>query len=640
MTDGPQRRWRPGLAAGFAGVLASLGILWVLLALPNAALAQADDPISVGNELLTTLEQEATSIETRMERELDGEEIERLLNELVAQRDRLPPVIEDVAQRISPLRSQLEALGPAPEEGQTEDETLARERGALAQRLSELEGLQRRLGQADARAVAQLDRLAVLRGQLFRERLLSRDRSIFEGPLIQDGFREVSETFGVIAAEVRVRAKNDAAMGAVAGRLLAPMGLAIIGAVLLLALRRAVVQRVAPMLDAEISASRKIAVAVALTLARLLLPFLALAFLAVAALSSQLLGVQGEAALKGLASATVLVIAAYALGGAFFAPGLPQIRLSHLDEACAGKAHRWMMVLAAVVGFDRMFVAGETGIEIGFEALVLLNLILVTIGSLALWRFERALMTHDHARDDEPIDPDAAEDPDAPERPGPGLLTIMLRGGRVFLLTAAVAAPLLALAGYFGASRIVFYNPVMTAGLIGVFVLLFTIVREVVESLAVGKDAQPASGTDKPAGAHAARARLLPVFVGFVLVALAGPLIAMIWGAELADLTAAWQAVRNGFPVGEVVVSPLDFAAFIAVFAVFYVLTRVAQGVLNRSVLPVMGLDAGARAAIVAGVGYLGVVISALAAIGVAGLDLSNIAIVAGARSVGRGGGL
>ncbi|MEL7139437.1 MAG: hypothetical protein AAFP67_10330, partial [Pseudomonadota bacterium] len=593
----PQREWRPWPMGGTVRLVLCLLLTLCLVLVAAQGVAQSTDPIQRGNELLSDLEREAESIESRMGGEVDPERIEQLLNELVAQRDRLPPVMELVNQQIAPLRSQLNALGPPPAEGRTEDETVARERGALTQRVAELVGMERRLSQADARAASQLERLAILRRDLFRETLLNRDRSIFEGPLVQDGLGELRNAIGEIIREVQIRAENDFAVGTVAGRLLAPIGLAVVGAFLLLALRRAVMQRVVPMLDRTISDSRKIAVAVALTLARLLVPFLALVFLAVVALSSEMLGAQGEAALRGLAQATAFVIGAYALGGAFFAPGLPQIRLSHLEESCAGKAHRWMMVLAAIVGLDRMLVAGVTGFELGFEAVILVNLVLISVGSLALWRFERALMTHDHARDDEPEDPDAAEDPDAPERPGPGLLTMLLRAGRVFLLTVSVIAPLLALAGYFGASRIVFYNPVQTAGLIGIFVLLFTVVREIVERLAVPAEAEGAgaAGSTKTAKTPYS-VRVLPVILGFVLIALAVPLIAMIWGAEGADLVAAWQAVRDGFAVGDVRIAPVDFAAFIAVFAVFYILTRVAQGVLGRSVLPVMGLDAGARA--------------------------------------------
>lgn len=619
--------------------LALLGIVLVLAFAAPEGRAQSEGPIERGNALLADLDREAESIEERMTGELEPGQVEALLNELVSQRDRLPPVIEVIDQRTLPIRSQLEALGPAPEDGRAEDENLARERSVLTQRLSELEGLKRRLGQADARAASQLDRLADLRRRLFTDTLLSRDLSIFEGPVVQDGVREILDAVGEIAREAQVRAETEFAMEAVAGRLLAPMGIALVGAVLLLALRRVVLQRVAPMLTREIGASRKIAVAVAVTLARLLLPAIGLTFVLVAAASSDLLGAQGEAAVRGLGQTALLVIGAYALGGAFFAPGLPQIRLSHLDEACASKAHRWMMVLAGIVGLDRWLVASSTGFELGFEAVVLCNLVLVTFGGMALWRFERALMTHDHARDDEtPEDPDAAEDPDAPERHGPGLLTILLRLGRIVLLTAAVVSPLLALAGYFAASRIVFYNPVETAGLIGIFILLFTVVREVVEKLAVGAEA--AAGATTPAARPVPGVRLLPVAVGFILIVIAVPITAIIWGAEEADITASWQVIRDGFAVGEVTIAPLDFAAFIAVFAVFYLLTRVAQGVLSRSVLPVMGLDAGARAAIVAGVGYLGVIVSSLAAISVAGLDLSNIAIVAGALSVGIGFGL
>ena len=112
------------------------------------------------------------------------------------------------------------------------------------------------------------------------------------------------------------------------------------------------------------------------------------------------------------------------------------------------------------------------------------------------------------------------------------------------------------------------------------------------------------------------------------------------WGFG-AEETMAWiTRLFRGIQIGSYTFSLLDLLLAISFFAAIMLATRLVQRGLERHFLPNVVRDVGVRDALRTGVGYIGVVIAALVGISTLGLDLSNLALIAGALSVGLGFGL
>ncbi|MGY6217767.1 DUF3772 domain-containing protein [Methylolobus aquaticus] len=112
------------------------------------------------------------------------------------------------------------------------------------------------------------------------------------------------------------------------------------------------------------------------------------------------------------------------------------------------------------------------------------------------------------------------------------------------------------------------------------------------------------------------------------------------WGIPWVGIESALHAAVGGFTVGDHRIVPGDILLGVAVFSVLVLVTRFVQRHLEESVLPNAHIDIGVRTAIGAVTGYIGIALAFVAAVSIMGIDLGQLALIAGALSVGIGFGL
>lgn len=112
------------------------------------------------------------------------------------------------------------------------------------------------------------------------------------------------------------------------------------------------------------------------------------------------------------------------------------------------------------------------------------------------------------------------------------------------------------------------------------------------------------------------------------------------WGTSLTDLASSFDRASLGIEFGKLRISLYDIAAAIGVLLVGVYISRVLQRWLANTVLPRTSLDTSLKNSIATIAGYLGVIAAISLALARLGLNLENIALVAGALSVGIGFGL
>jgi len=557
-------------------------------------------------------EDTATRVENAIENgDVSTAVLEDLRRELTKWREQFTNALGANSTTIKTVQDQLAALGPAPE-NDTEASDIAAQRDELNRRLSRLQAPVRTAELARSRA----DGLIAGIDEIIRNRQTAELLRLGPSPVNPLHWPEGLLVLYQLADSVQREVLDDweTPVGRTVFNDNLPVVLAwlLLGLVLLARGRRWSNRLMRSITKEEVSAGRWM-VTFLISLGEWLLPYAGICALAEALSATALFGPRGTLILDTVQPAAFIFFLARWLALQIFPRHEKRAPLLNLDSRCrySGRLYGALMGLV-IAAFYFLHTIAEQSKWSEPATNVVLFPVLVLAG-LLLFNLAKLLLMHSRAARDDSDDEETFRD---------RLARLLART----LMLLAVLAPILAAVGYLKAAQAIMLPTLLSLMLLAVLLVLQRVVTEVYVMLSGNRE-----------GAYDA---LIPVLAGFALVILSLPLFALIWGARPAQLSEIWVRFTEGVTVGGTQISPSIFMTLAVVFVLGYLLTRLVQGALKTTVLPKTRLDPGGRNAIVSGVGYVGIFLAALIAITSAGIDLSSLAIVAGALSVGIGFGL
>jgi small-conductance mechanosensitive channel len=565
-----------------------------------------------------------------------GAELDNASKNLRRVRDEALEVKAKAAKQADSELQLLKALGAPPAEGEPpEDKKVAEQRQQLTEKVGFYEGRAKQAELIVAQAEETLEAVGAKRVSRRADKLLEERRSPLSPGALEAAWSELGGTAGkILGAPVawwqsgQLQAHWRVALLTVAAAL---AGFFVVG----WPLRHWLLRRFGrdPAIAVP-SYSRRLLAAVAEGVAEGLFPALvALAVLVVISRGDVVSGLFAEL-LIALLTAVIFLILAFGLSDAALSPHHGNWRPWPLTDAAAVMLIRRLRLLAVVAAIALFRGMVAEAIAPGVALHDLGNFVNNTIiAVLMLMLLQRRLWETTQAAP-APVD-EGREDR---ARLGWWWSSIRLLAGIL-----ALAVPIAGGMGYAELSSRLTDALVMGGLLLVGFVIGRVLIQESAAVL-LQRDLGPAAYIRRALGLSEGATKTLQFWLT-MLAELALAIAFLALGLRLLGVSGEgavlWmERLARGIKVGEYTISPADIVLAFLVFGLLFAATRTVQWFLGERLLPQTRLDRGVRDSIRAGVGYVGVTIAVFAAIGTLGLDFYNLAIVAGALSVGIGFGL
>ncbi len=332
----------------------------------------------------------------------------------------------------------------------------------------------------------------------------------------------------------------------------------------------------------------------------------------------------------GFSSAMIFFFVSRAFVRAALAPDLPAWSLEDIPPEKSRQIRRLVMTLAAVFAIDLFLIVSSRSLAVSLELESVMQLVFTILEAGIVILLMRPRFWA--------IDTKAEQSEDESARKVSAGVRRFWRGLRVVVVLVATASLVAALIGYADLAAYLINNLVASALIVAGLYLSRGLLREMIGGSLRSDFVQSRLGVR-----HRSRESIKfwsRGFLDLLILCAAVVLILPGWGIPFRDVLRAVREFLDGFTIGNVTLSPMDVVVAIIIFAVALIVTRMIQRLLSDQVLPQTNLDSGVRNSITSGIGYVGVVIAAALGISTLGLDLSNLALVAGALSVGIGFGL
>lgn len=563
------------------------------------------------------------------------QDLRRLRNEAETILSDSTTTADDLRPQLNAVKALIEKLGPPPGKDQPpEAPAIAAERARLTAMAAQLDGAIKSTELTWARARQLIERITVMRHSLFTKNLMERLHS----PVLPQVWRDLSAQLPTLGRRASYQISDWEHWATAKGEQLGLLALAALLTFIVLRwwTRRFIRRHHAPRDVPPSFFERGMSIAWSTPLAAL--PSVAALVILYAGLDVlDLLFPPWNLVGEGVFVSALEILLMTSLIRAVLSPKEPHWRIVSLDDTAARTLTRILYGITIVYSLNgalaqvaRAFLAPLTFTVVqSFFASVIFAGLLIWAALTPFTPMPRA---------DAPPEDDTGEVVEARATSRHTPLWLKL-GLWVLALAIIVSATL----GYVALARFMTQQIVLTGMVVAVVWLLYLAIRAFTREprsrkLPVTEVLEQRFGLDEPRRNQLAR--LTEAALTFALVICAIPVLMLQWGFSGADIRDGFKSLLFGMEIGSFKISLARILIGIVLFIALLFTTRLFQHWLKDKALKETRLDPGIIDSIDTVVGYACISISALIAISYAGFDVTNLAIVAGALSVGIGFGL